>query len=130
MAFQKQGFKRSGGGGQAALSLTLSAKSGREYIKCALTGLWVNDAGGPSHKGSLSGDRLAQVLEFLSNAYDAGASVSVALFDNSERPAGGFKKPASGGFKKPGGFSKKPNPFKKQQEEEESGEEDPGFGED
>jgi hypothetical protein len=128
MAFQKQGFKRSGGGGSAALSLTLSAKSGKDYIKCPLTGLWVNEDGGPSHKGSLKGDRLAEILEFLSNAYDAGITVSVALFDNSERSEGGFKKKPA--FKKPGGSFKKPNPFKKREEEssEEEGDEgEPGF---
>jgi len=109
------------------LSITLSAKNGRDYVKSSFTGLWVNEAGGPTHKGSLSGDRLAQVLEFLTNCYDAGMSVSVALFDNSERSGGGFKK-APGGFKKPGGSFKKPNPFKKREEEPSEEEtEEPGF---
>lgn len=118
MAFQK---RKSGGDNPAAFSIALSVKQGKGYIKGPSFSFWPNDQGGPAFKGTLKEDRLAQVLEFLSNAYEENLPVSMAMFDNSEGKTGG-------GFKKPGGFKpKKPNPFKPRQEEQEEGEE-PGFG--
>lgn len=122
-------FKRKQGGGHKPpdLSVALSVKQGNGYIKGPSFGLWSNEEGGPAFRGSLKGEYLAQVLEFLTNAYDADIPVGLAVFENDNQgPAKqGFKKPAAGGFKK------KPNPFKKQTEpepeEEQEEEEGPTF---
>ena len=123
MAFQR----RQQGGNKPALSVQLSVKQGKGYIKGPSFGFWTNDQGGPAFRGTLKDDKLAEVLELLGNAQEAGLPVGMAMFDNSEQaPAsGGFQKPASGGFKKPAFRAKKPNPFKQQ---EEQGDE-PNFGE-
>jgi hypothetical protein len=115
MAFQK---RRSGGGSKPAMSVQLSCKVGDgQYEKGPSFGLFINEEGGPAFRSTLKGDYLTQTLEFLSNAYDAGLPVNLAVFDNSEREG----KP-SGGFKKPGGFKdRKPNPFKKKEQEQEQG---------
>lgn len=118
MAFQR---KRQGGGNKPALSVQLSVKQGKGYIKGPSFRFWTNDQGGPSHRGNLKEDKLAEVLEFLSNAYDANLPVIMAMFDNSEAPAGGFKK-SGGSFKKPSGFQKKPNPFKQPEADEQQDE--------
>ena len=124
MAFKR---KSSGGGKKPDLSIALSCKVGeRKYEKGPAIGTWRNEDGGPAFRGSLKEDRLAQVLEFLSNAYEADLPVSVAIF-TSDGDAPAKKKPSfssGGGLKKPG-FSK-PNPFKKREEEEEQGEEGEG----
>jgi len=131
MAFQR----RSGGGRKGAtkpvLSVAMSVKQGNGYIKGPNFGLWDNTEGGPIYRGTLKDDRLGEVLEFLSNAFEAQLPVGLAVFENNEGQGGGaFKKP--GGFKKSGGFNKKPNPFKKQQQQEEEegpdeGEQEPEF---
>ena len=109
MLFQR---KRKGNGGhkQPDLSVALSVKQGNGYVKGPSFGLWSNDEGGPAFRGSLKGEYLAQVLEFLHNAYDADIPVGLAVFKNGDK-AEGFKKPKSG-------FTKKTNPFKKQAEPE------------
>ena|SRR5690242_4354927 len=126
MVFQR----RQQGGNKPALSVQLSVKQGKGYIKGPSFGFWTNDQGGPAFRGTLKDDKLAEVLEFIGNAQEAGLPVAMAMFDNSEQA------PAGGGFKKPSGFKKqgaspsfaqrKPNPFKPQQEEQ--GDE-PNFGE-
>jgi hypothetical protein len=129
MAFKK--FNKQASGKQADLSVQLTVKQGNSYIKGPSFGFWSNDQGGPAYRGTLKEQRLQDVLEFLSNALEAGLPVSMAMFDNSEHEqpkkqwsggAGGFKKPA-GGFQQQ---QRKPNPFKQQQEE---GQQDgPNFG--
>jgi hypothetical protein len=109
MAFQsKGGFqKRNGGAKQPAISVCFSVKQGNGYVKGPSFGLWVNDQGGPAFRGVLKEERLAQVLEFLSNAYDADLPVSLAAFDNKEQGGNG-----GGGFT--GKAPIKNNPFKRQ----------------
>ena len=124
MAFQRQGFKKSGGGNKPALSVQLSVKQGKGYIKGPSFGFWPNENGGPAFRGTIKDDKLAELLEFVGNAHEAGLPVIAAMFDN--QGGGSFQKPS--GFKKPsGGGFKKPNPFKQQQEEqqEETGEGEP-----
>lgn len=127
MAFQRR--KQGGGGSKPALSVALSAKQGQGYIKGPSFGLWANEEGGPAYRGTLKDEYMAQVLEFLSNAYEAGIPVSLAVFDNAERGQGGSPAPKKfGGFKKAGGFGapRKPNPFKPQQDQGGPDEGEPG----
>ena len=126
MAFQR---KRAGGGNSPALSVQLSVKQGNGYTKGPNFGFWANEQGGPAFRGTLKEDKLAEVLEFLSNAYDANLPVSMAMFDNAAGSAPA-KKPFSNGFKKSGASfgAKKPNPFKRQAEPEgEDSQEEPEF---
>jgi hypothetical protein len=124
MAFQRRRQQGKQGGNPPTLSVALSVKQGKGYIKGPSFGFWPNEEGGPAYRGTLKDDYLTQVLEFLSNAAEANLPVSMAVFDNSQDgpSKGGFKKP---GFQKPGGGFKKPNPFKQQEEGEEQ--EEPGF---
>jgi hypothetical protein len=144
MAFQR---RQGGGGGKNAptLSVKLSVKQGQEYIQGPSFGFWPNDQGGPAFRGKLSDDRLAEVLDFLSTAYESGLPVSMAMFDNAgqrpaaakpafrkpafQKPAGGASKFGSGGFRKPaaGEFNRKPNPFKPVEEQEQQEGEEPRF---
>jgi len=127
MAFQK--YSKQGAGNKPNLSVQLSVKQGKGYIKGPSFGFWTNENGGPAFRGTLKDDKLAEVLEFIGNAQEAGLPVIMAMFDNSEQaPAsGGFKKASPNAFKKSGASfgAKKPNPFKQQ---EEQGDE-PNFGE-
>ena len=107
MAFQRR-QQQGGGGNRPVLSAKLSVKQGNRYIQGPSIGFWTNEQGGPAYRGTLKGDMLAQVIEFLVNAHEANLSVPIALFDNQQDQG---KKP--GGFKQ-GGFQKKPNPFKPQ----------------
>ena len=112
MAFQRR-QQQGGSGNKPVLSAKMSVKQGNSYIQGPSIGFWTNEQGGPAYRGTLKGDMLAQVIEFLVNAHEANLSVPIALFDNREQQGqGGFKKP-EGGFKQ-GGFQKKPNPFKPQ----------------
>src|SRR5919109_828744 len=96
MAFQR---KQGGGGNRPALSVQLSVKQGKGYVKGPSFGFWPNENGGPAFRGSLKEDKLAEVLEFIGNAHEAGLPVIMAMFDNSEAPRSPTGKP---GFKKPG----------------------------
>jgi hypothetical protein len=127
MAFQR---RPQGGGNKPALSVQLSVKQGKGWIKGPSFGFWPNDQGGPAFKGNLKEDKLAEVLEFIGNAHEAGLVVAMAMFDNSEQKPAGFKQ--AGGFQKKQGFSpsgaqRKPNPFKQQQPEEDDEQQGPEF---
>jgi hypothetical protein len=122
MAFRspRQFGHKKGAGKKPELSVALSVKQGNGYVKGPSFGLWTNEEGGPAYRGSLKGDYLNQVVEFLANAAEADLSVGLAVFDNEERPQPGAKK----SFQAP----KKANPFKKQaepQEQEEDAEDVP-----
>jgi len=120
MAFKK----RQGDGNRPALSVALSVKQGKGYIKGPSFRFWPNEGGGPAFRGTLKDEYLEEVLEFMANAAEANLPVSLALFDNSEQA------PKQGGFKKQGGFppAKKANPFKRQPvEQEQDDSEEPAF---
>lgn len=116
MAFQRR-QQQGGGDNKPIFSAKLSVKQGNGYIQGPSIGFWPNEQGGPAYRGTLKGDMLAQVIEFLVNAHEANLSVPITIFDN--RRQGGFKQqPGGGGFKQGGFAPKKPNPFKPQQQDE------------
>lgn len=119
MAFN---FKKGGGGkSKPDLSIALSVQVGEnKYEKGPSFGLWLNDKGGPAYRGTLKDEYLAQVLEFLASAQEAGLPVSLAAFSNEERASSPAPKKVFGGASKFG----KTNPFKKSAPQEE-----PKFGE-
>lgn len=109
MAFN---FKKGGGGGKKkpALSIALSVQVGeKKYEKGPSFGLWTNDKGGPAYRGTLKDEYLAQVLEFLASAQEAGLPVSLAVFSNDNQASSPAPKNVFGAGK----FGKT-NPFKKQ----------------
>jgi hypothetical protein len=122
--FKRQFGNRKGAGKKPELSVALSVKQGNGYVKGPSFGLWTNEEGGPAYRGTLKGDYLNQVVEFLANAAEADLSVGLAVFDNEEKPGNRAGKPWNDGFKQP---AKKANPFKKQepQEQEEDAEDAP-----
>lgn len=122
MAFQRPS---NGGGNKPALSVKLSVKQGTGYIQGPSFGFWPNDKGGPAFRGNLKDALLAEVLEFLSNAHEAGLAVSLAMFDNANQPAPRADgRPSFKPSSKPA-MQRKPNPFKPQQQEEDQQESNP-----
>ena len=111
MAFQRQ--QQQPRGKKPAWSLKLSVKQGNSYVAGPGTGFFDNEQGGPAMRSTLKGDRLKEFAEFLFNAHEAGLSVSMSMFDNSQEqqaPKQAFQP------KKPTGFApKRPNPFAKQE---------------
>jgi len=55
-----------------------------KYVKGPSVGLWPRDTG-PEAGGSLKGEYLEQLVEFLNKACDKGSDVSVALFKGSKK---------------------------------------------
>ena len=81
-------FKRSGN--QPDLHLAFTAKDGREYVKGPSVGLWNADKG-PQARGSIKGEYLEKLIDFLKDFEED--SVSVALFNND----GGSSRGSRGG---------------------------------
>jgi hypothetical protein len=117
MAFRspRQFGHKKGAGTKPDLSVALSVKQGNGYVKGPSFGLWINVEGGPSYRGTLKGDYLNQVVEFLANAAEADLSVGLAVFSKNE------DRPQKKSFQAP---AKKANPFKKQAEPQEQEQDD------
>jgi len=131
MAFQRR-QQQQGGNTDAAFTVKLSAKQGNKWVEGGSFSFWVNENGGPAFKGSLKGERLQNVVEFLMAALEENLTVSMSMFDNTNYR--GFKKQSF----KPNAFSKsgagfantmprKASPFKRQQSEQqdEQGQDNP-----
>ena len=68
-----------GSGNQPNFNLVFTAKDGREYVKGPNVGMWDADKG-PKARGSIKGEYLEKLIDFLKDFDRDG--VSVALFEN------------------------------------------------
>jgi len=68
-----------GSGNQPNFNLVFTAKDGREYVKGPNVGMWDADKG-PKARGSIKGEYLEKLIDFLKDF--ERDSVSVALFEN------------------------------------------------
>jgi hypothetical protein len=74
-----------GSGNQPNFNLVFTAKDGREYVKGPNVGMWDADKG-PKARGSIKGEYLEKLIDFLKDFDRDG--VSVALFENDGKGSG------------------------------------------
>jgi len=72
-------YNRRGSGNQPDFNLVFTAKDGREYVKGPSVGLWEADKG-PQARGSIKGEYLEKLIDFLKDFEQE--SVLVSLFEN------------------------------------------------
>ena len=73
--------KKGGKGKRPAYSIYLSKKKGKKsYINGPNFGLWLSDSDKVFARGSLEGERLEEVVEFLTKALKKGQTVGVTEF--------------------------------------------------